>query len=265
MSEKMITQPKLTKLWNPSDGQMRVAGLMSGSGTNLEELIKLERKLESQFEKSPFEVVLVYGTNSKCNALQIGKKFDITAHVESYRDSLHGRAYGDMEARTEYDMKTVKKLNEDGVHFIAYGGYMLIATPVLVNSILGVNVHPANLSIEEHGVRKYTGADAVAKAIRAGEKELRSTTHIMTEKVDDGPLIFISPPLPVELPPNFDKDNLEMVARISGEHKDKLKKVGDHIIFPRTVLDTALGRIAKDETGLMYYDGKAIPYGHLVG
>ncbi len=56
-----------------------------------------------------------------------------------------------------------------------------------------LNVHPADLSKEERGMRLYTGANAVEKAYNAGEKIMNSTIHYVTPEVDGGPIVAISP------------------------------------------------------------------------
>ncbi|MBI2546102.1 hypothetical protein HYV81_02895 [Candidatus Woesearchaeota archaeon] len=172
-----------------------------------------------------------------------------------------------MTFRQEYEQRIVEIFKAFGVRFVAYGGYMLIATPVLVHAFPGINVHPADLTIhDENGYRKYTGDDAVAKALLAGEKFLKSTTHIMTEKVDDGPVCMRSAPLEVSLPSDWDTNNPKIVKRVANEHQNRLKEIGDLVIFPKTILDWSLGKFGFDtDTGIVHYEGKSIPYGFKVG
>ncbi len=257
----------LTKLWHPSFGQMYVAGLMSGTRTNLEKLIQLERELANTGEP-PFKVILLYTDKPDTSRTrELGEIYEIPALDTDYKDfcQRNGKSTLDLKFREEYDARTVSILKAFRVNVVAYGGYMLIATPVLTNTFLGINVHPADLSIlDETGKRKYIGDDAVAKAILAGEKYIRATTHIMTEEVDGGPILMRSASLEVTLDLDFDPRNQEMVKRVAKEHQDRLKEVGDWVIFPRTILDIALGRFAKDEQGALYYQGNPIPNGFLV-
>jgi folate-dependent phosphoribosylglycinamide formyltransferase PurN len=125
----------------------------------------------------------------------------------------------------------------------------------LINAFLGINVHPADLSIKNSdGTRKYTGDHAVRDAILAGEEYIRSSTHIIEEKVDYGKILLISAPLPIILPPNFDASNPEHVKEAEKFNQNRLKERGDWIIFPRTIKDVANGRYSTDEHGKLYYD-----------
>ncbi len=47
---------KLIPLYKPRKEQMRVAGFMSGSGSNLREILKYEKSLKN----SPFNVVMIF-------------------------------------------------------------------------------------------------------------------------------------------------------------------------------------------------------------
>ena len=73
---------------------------------------------------------------------------------------------------------------------IALAGYAVISS-ALIENFLCINIHPADLSKEEKE-RKYTGLHAVEDALREGEKELRSTTHIVNDTIDGGEILLIS-------------------------------------------------------------------------
>ena len=143
----------------------------------------------------------------------------------------------------------------------AYAGYMSIATAPLINGFLGVNIHPADLSIMDGNKRKYTGDHAVRDAILAGEKQLRASTHIIEQQVDYGRILMVSQPLAVTLPEDFDANNKDQIDSISDEHQNRLKEVGDWVIFPRTLEYLANGRYSQDEQGLLYFDNEPIPQG----
>lgn len=254
---------KLTPLYDPSNGQMRVVGLLSGSGSNIRKIIEFEKQLKIERGASPFSMVVLFSDNSESNAVKIGKDFDIPVVVRDIIGfyAARGKPRRDMQVRAEFDRETVNALAPYKVSVAAYGGYMSIATQPLIDAFLGVNVHPADLSIRENGKRKYTGDFAVRNAILNGEKFLRSSTHIIEPEVDGGRILMISPKLEVSLRENFDKNYVSLVKEVANEHQSKLKEYGDWVIFPKTLLYIAEGRFAQDENGSLYFDGKQIPQG----
>lgn len=250
---------KLTKLYNPDLGIMNVAGLMSGSGTNL---VKI---MEYQHAHNPnFRIKMVFSDNADSNAARIGSIYGIYLCLRDYRTfcSRKRADWRDMDVRAEYDRETVEVLRKYGITTVACAGYMLKETPVLVHAFLNVNIHPADLSIlDGQGKRKYPGDHAVRDAILAGEQYLRSTTHIVTEEVDAGPILMVSSGLEVQLPDDFDPENRELVDKIADEHQNRLKEKGDWFIFPKTLEYIAEGRYATDVNGNIYFDENPIPNG----
>ena len=242
---------------------MRVAGLMSGSGTNLRRILEHETLLKKERGASPFRVTVIFTDSAESQAAVIGRDYDrpvITRDIRAFYQS-RGRKKSDLSLRPDFDRETVQALSPFGVSVAAYAGYMSVASPVLIQAFLGVNVHPADLSIEENGRRKYTGDHAVLDAIRAGDKTLGSTTHLTEERVDYGRILLISPPLPVEITAGADLSNPETAQKVAAKNQERLKEKGDWIIFPRTLEYLAEGRFAADGQGRLHFDGKPIPRG----
>ncbi len=255
----------LTPLFDPATGPMRVVGLMSGSGSNIRRIIEHQRRLEAQQGHSPFLVVALFSDRASSRATQIGKDYDlpvVTRDLEGFC-ARRGVPRRDLRAREEFDSETVRALSPFGAHVAAYGGYMSIATRPLMESFLGVNVHPADLSLEHaDGRRCYTGDHAVRDAILAGERWIRSSTHLVEPVVDGGRLLMISPPVEVVLEDSWDLGQREHLALAENFNQDRLKERGDWVVLPRTLEDLALGRFAMDQEGTLYYDGLPIPKGY---
>ena len=250
ISDEILMAEKLTPLYDPGNGIMRVAGLMSGSGTNLRKIIE---------NAVNYHVAVIFSDNMESNALKIGKDFDLPVVTRDKKGfyKKRGKPLRDMDVRVEFDYETVNALSPYGCSVAAYAGYMSIASPVLVNSFLGVNVHPADLSIvDKNGKRKYTGDHAVLDALVAGETELRSSTHLITNQVDGGPILMISPGFHVvqPIPEN-------VLNKMAHAYQEQLKESGDWVVFPRTLEDLACGRFSKDSSGNLYYGEKPIPNG----
>jgi phosphoribosylglycinamide formyltransferase-1 len=120
------------------------------------------------------------------------------------------------------------------------------------------------LRILEGGRRKYTGDYAVRDAILAGESVLRATTHIVREEVDGGEILMVSAPVRVELPEGVEPgkpawpEHRDLWTRIAGEHQERLKRLGDWEILPKTLEWLARGRYCVDEEGRTYLDEKRL-------
>ena len=254
----------LRPLHDPAAGALRVAGLISGSGSNLRRILEHRRALASSRGRATFDVVVVFSDTWNSRAAEIGRDFDLPVVVRDIAAfyAARGAPRRDLALRAEYDAATVEALRPFGARVAAYAGYMSIATRPLIDAFLGVNVHPADLALELDGRRRFTGDQAVRDAILAGRPELRSTTHIIEPVVDGGRLLLVSPPVPVVVPPGADLGDRETARRVAAEHQERLKEGGDWLVFPRTLEWLADGRIAQDErTGALHLDGKPIPGG----
>ena len=248
---------------NPEEGPMQLVGLMSGSGTNIRKILEHQIKLEKQAGASPFKIMVLFSDNADSNASKIGMEYDIPVIIHDIAGfyARRGKKRSDLTIRSEFDADTIKALSPFEVKGGIYGGYMSVVTPSLIHAFLGINVHPADLSIEEGGKRKFTGAHAVRDAIAGGAKTIAATTHIVEDAVDQGPILMISPPLPVIIKKEWDISNPEHLKEAEAFNQERLKKNGDWLIFPKTIEYLAQGRYGQDETGILYFDGRPIPQG----
>lgn len=253
----------LKPLFDNTNGVMRCAGLMSGSGSNLCRILEHGEKLKKEQGQSPFEVVAILTDNPDSKAHEIGKKHDIPVVVNDIRAfyKKHNRPRSDLSLRAEFDKISVELLKPYNIDLAIYAGYMSIVTEPIINAFLGVNVHPADLAVMENGKRKYTGDHAVRDAILAGEKAIHSSTHLVELKVDNGPLFVVSAPVEVVIPEGLSLENPEDVKKIEDYNQERLKENGDWVIFPKTVESIARSYYAKDEEGRIYYKDQAIPNG----
>jgi folate-dependent phosphoribosylglycinamide formyltransferase PurN len=267
----------LTPIYTPrEDEKMRVACFVSGSGTNARRIIERSNKPDSLYE-----VALIFtdirddryykSGKKRCRAKEIAEENGIPYECEDIRDFYRSRGHKtrrDLSLRPEFDRLVVEKVDPHGIDVIALAGYMSITTQPLLEAYDGriVNVHPADLSVMEGGDRKYVGIHVVRDAILAGENELRSSTHVVREEVDRGEILVISEPLPVELPEGVDLGLLErddeLLAKVVDEHQDRLKELGDWVIYPMTLQMIAEGKFALDDRGVMHFDGRMVPSGH---
>jgi len=253
----------LKPLYDPGQGVMKVVGLMSGSGTNLRKILEYQEKLKAKEGRYVFQMAAIFSDNAASKALEIGKDYDLPVIIHDLGSFYikAGAPRSDMKLREEFDRLTVKALSIFGAKVAAYGGYMSLATKELINAFVGVNVHPADLSVQEKGKRKWCGGHAVMDQIASGEKELRATTHLIETECDMGRIFMISRPVPVEIPAGADLKDPVQLRKISDANQDRLKQNGDWVIFPATLEELARGNFSVDHRGMFHYKGKPIPRG----
>ncbi|MBN2444527.1 MAG: hypothetical protein JXJ04_24410 [Spirochaetales bacterium] len=254
---------KLKKLHDPEDGELRIVGLMSGSGTNLRKVLEHETALRINLGRSPYRIVAIFSDNYLSAATELGKDFNLPVIIRDIKSfyNAHNLPRQDMTLREEYDKQTVAALAPYGASCAIYAGYMSITTPVFINAFLGINVHPADLSVTINGKRRWTGGHAVRDAIIAGEKTICSSTHLVEPLVDGGRILMISAPLTVEIPSHLSLTNSRDLREIEQLNQDRLKKTGDWVIMPKTIEYIARGRYGADGNGKLYFDGEPVPDG----
>ena len=106
----------------------------------------------------------------------------------------------DLAARAEYDRETHALLQPYHPDLLLLDGYLLLVTEPLLDAYRGliINVHHADLLRRTaDGAVAYPGLRAVRDAFLAGETETRATAHLVTERLDDGPVLLRSWAFPV--------------------------------------------------------------------
>ena len=104
------------------------------------------------------------------------------------------------DVRAEFDAITADMLRELDVDMVVLLGYLYILTAPMLEAFPGriLNVHDSDLTlIGSNGRRRYPGLHATRDAILAGERETRSTLHVVTADVDAGPILALSEPFAV--------------------------------------------------------------------
>ena len=150
---------------------VRVAVLISGAGSNMAALIDA-----AQSTGAAYEVVLVLSNRPDAGGLKIAEAKGVPVVA------IDHRPFG--KDREAHERAVHAALTEARVEVIALAGYMRILTPFLVGSWAGrmLNIHPSLLPL-------YPGLDTHARAIEAGDAEAGCTVHIVTDGVDEGPIL----------------------------------------------------------------------------
>ena len=152
-------------------GRVRAAVLISGAGSNMAALIDAAGDHDC-----PFEVVLVVSNRPEAGGLAVALEKGVPVAVVDHRP------FGPDREAHERAIDAV--LSEHGAQVIALAGYMRLLTPWLVRRWEGrmLNIHPSLLP-------KYPGLDTHARALAAGDVEAGCSVHLVTEGVDEGPVL----------------------------------------------------------------------------
>jgi len=286
-------------LYLPKSTPMRVAIFMSGSGTNAQKIIEAYIA-DRDSGKVSFEPVLIFTDNPASNAVKIAREdykpqgVAIPVRFRHYKEFMKVAD----ATRGKYDMEQCRLLDDYSIDCVALAGYDWIVTPIICGNFLTVNVHPGFLPKKKpNGRPAYAGLAWVpsAKAVLAGENNVYTTVHKVTEMLDGGPVLAVSVPVPVpesvrsledravllgeaksvseiehfirDSPPAESKEKKEIkekelrrkfpVYGIAKDLQNILKEVGDWVVFPKVLRDIALGSYSLDGDKA-YLDGKPV-------
>ncbi len=149
----------------------KVAVLISGRGSNMEALVAAARD-----PAYPAEIVLVLSNKADAGGLATARNAGVAA------EAVEGRAFG--KDREAHERAIQARLEAHGVELVALAGYMRVLTPWLVRRWDGrmLNIHPSLLP-------HFPGLDTHARALSAGHAQAGCTVHLVTEGVDEGPVL----------------------------------------------------------------------------
>lgn len=188
----------------------RVAVLISGAGSNMAALIDA-----GQAPDAAFEVVLVLSNTPDAGGLAVAAAKGVPT------ESVDHRPFG--KDREAHERAIDAVLTDHGVEVVALAGYMRLLTPWLVGRWNGrmLNIHPSLLP-------KYPGLDTHARAIAAGDAEAGCTVHLVTEGVDEGPVLAQS-----SVPVSPDDTPATLAQRVL---------VAEHALYPAVLADFCRSR-----------------------
>jgi len=124
----------------------------------------------------PAEIVLVLSDRPEAEGLARAATAGIPAVTLDYRGFGRDRA--------AHEAEIDRCLSDAGVELVCLAGYLRRLTPLLVRRWVGrmLNIHPSLLPA-------FPGLDTHARALAAGVKLHGCTVHLVTETVDDGPIL----------------------------------------------------------------------------
>ncbi len=147
----------------------RVAILISGRGTNLAALV------DGMEEGGVARPVLVLSNESQAGGLRKAAMRNIPAAV------VH---HGDYPHRASFEAAMIGELDRVRPDIICLSGFMRILTSVFITRYEGriLNIHPSLLP-------RHRGLNTHARALKAGDREHGCTVHLVTDRLDDGPIL----------------------------------------------------------------------------
>jgi phosphoribosylglycinamide formyltransferase-1 len=193
---------------------MRLAVLVSGSGTNLQALLDAEKA----GRLAPAAIAVVVSNRPGVMALQraddAGKPAVCVDH----------RAHGSREA---FEDAMLAVLRAHGVEAVVLAGFMRILTARFLGAFPRriVNTHPSLLPA-------FPGVDAVPQALAHGVKVTGCTVHFVDAGVDTGPIIAQAC-----VPVLDDDDEQRLHARILEQ---------EHALLPEVARMLAAGELLCD-------------------
>ena len=151
---------------------MRIAVLVSGSGTNLQALIDAD----AAGALSPATLALVVSNRPGVRALDRAATSGLPTTVIDHRT---------FESRRAFETQLLKTLDDHMIDGVVLAGFMRILSPFFVERFEHriLNTHPALCP-------SFPGINAPEQAIAAGVKVSGCTVHFVDSGVDTGPIIF---------------------------------------------------------------------------
>jgi formyltetrahydrofolate-dependent phosphoribosylglycinamide formyltransferase len=149
--------------------RVRVGVLISGRGTNMIALSEYKRR-----EDRAYDIALVASNVPEARGLVVARRLGIPTWSQSHKGMK----------RAEFDALIDAELRRHEVQVIALAGYMRLLSPEFVDRWRGriLNIHPSLLPA-------YKGLDTHARAIAGGEIYAGCSVHIVTDALDDGPVL----------------------------------------------------------------------------
>ena len=184
--------------------KLSVAILISGSGSNMVQLIK---SMDDNHPAFPSIVI-----SNKPNAAGIKKAQDLGIPTQIINENFE-KSNG-----LRFEAELTEILNRHEVKIICLAGFMRILSKDFIDVFNGriLNIHPSLLP-------KYKGLNTHARAIAAKDKFSGCSVHLVTAELDGGPILAQS------------KVTIERTDTAETLSSKVLKK--EHLLYPEVLLN----------------------------
>ncbi len=190
--------------------RLRVGVLISGRGSNMLALVEAARA-----QAYPAEIAVVISNKPDAAGLQSARDAGVAAVC------VDQRAFG--RDKDAHERAVDEVLRAHGAQAVCLAGYMRVLSPFLVGQWQGrmLNIHPSLLPA-------FPGLDTHARALAAGVSEHGCSVHLVTEGVDEGPVLAQA-----RVPVLAGDDAASLAARVL---------VAEHALYPAALAGFAQGR-----------------------
>lgn len=190
---------------------IKIAILISGSGSNLQAIIDHQKK-----HAQNYKIALVLSNKADAYGLTRAKKASIPTKVIDH--TL-------FKSRELFDQALQQTIDSHQIDLIVLAGFMRILTPQFTQHFLGkmINIHPSLLP-------KYTGLNTHQRALESGDTEHGLSIHFVTPELDSGPVILQAK---VPITPQDNETSL----------KEKVHQQ-EHLAYPKVIEWFALGQLS---------------------
>ena len=145
----------------------KTAIFISGKGSNLKNLIKFSKKINS-----PISIELIISNKKKAKGLKYSSQYNILKKIFNFNNKID-------------EKKLLTLLIKKKIKFICLSGFMKILSKNFIKKFDGkiINIHPSLLP-------KYKGLNTHQKAIKNKDKFSGCTVHYVNSKLDSGKIIL---------------------------------------------------------------------------
>ena len=180
--------------------KVRTAVFISGTGSNLQSLIKF-----SKIKKSPISIDLIITNNPKAKGLRFAKQFKIKKKILNFKNKNFS------------ERKLLSFLKINNIEMICLAGFMKILSKNFIIKFKGkiLNIHPSLLP-------KYKGLNTHKRALKNKDKYSGCTVHFVNSRLDSGKIIL-----------------QKKVKITKNETENSLSKkilVQEHKLYPKAIL-----------------------------
>ena len=145
----------------------KTAIFISGKGTNLKNLIKFSKHINS-----PISIELIISNTKKAKGLKYSNQYNILKKIFNFNNKIN-------------EKKLLALLIKKKIKFICLAGFMKILSKSFIKKFDGIiiNIHPSLLP-------RYKGLNTHQKAIINKDKFSGCTVHYVSSKIDSGKIIL---------------------------------------------------------------------------